>query len=73
MIPTKGFDSYSAEGQTLYDPEADAAFIATLKAELPPNVSIVEHDTDINDPAFATALANTLIAHIQQAAMVVGG
>src|SRR5207244_1903336 len=53
MIPRKGFDSYSAEGEGFWDPEADAAFVETLKAELPPSVTVVERDVDINDPSFA--------------------
>jgi uncharacterized protein (UPF0261 family) len=61
LVPRRGFDSYSAEGQTFWDPEADAAFLATLKAELPASVRWVERDTDINDPVFATEMANTLI------------
>jgi uncharacterized protein (UPF0261 family) len=65
FIPTRGFDSYSAEGQTFWDPEADAAFVATLKAELPPDIQVVERDADINDPAFAAELAHTLIAHMR--------
>jgi uncharacterized protein (UPF0261 family) len=67
MIPSKGFDSYSAEGQSLWDPEADAAFIATLKAELPSTVKVVVRDIDINDPAFAAESAETLIAQMRQA------
>jgi uncharacterized protein (UPF0261 family) len=62
LVPKKGFDSYSAEGQTFWDPEADAAFLATLRAELPASVRWVERETDINDPDFATEMANTLLA-----------
>jgi uncharacterized protein (UPF0261 family) len=61
LIPKKGFDAYSAEGQEFWDPEADAAFTATLKAELPASVQVRECDADINDPAFATEMATTLI------------
>ena len=53
MIPTAGYDSYAVEGEGFYDPEADAAFVAELKAGLPANIRIVERDTHIEDPAFA--------------------
>ncbi|HMC64367.1 MAG TPA: Tm-1-like ATP-binding domain-containing protein [Gemmataceae bacterium] len=73
MIPRRGFDSYSAEGQTFWDGAADAAFIDTLKAELPGSVRVVERDTDINNPAFATEIANTLIEQMREAAVRTGG
>jgi uncharacterized protein (UPF0261 family) len=68
LIPQKGFDSYAAEGQEFWDPSADAAFIATLKAELPATVKVVERDTDINNRAFAEEMAQTLIAYMREAA-----
>ena len=61
MIPTAGFDSYSVKGQGFYDPEADAAFVTTLKERLPDNFDIVERDTHIDDPEFATEAAVRLI------------
>jgi uncharacterized protein (UPF0261 family) len=73
LIPTKGFDSYSAFGQTFWNPEADAAFIATLKAELPQSVRVIERDTDINDPTFAAEVANTLIAQMRATQPSVSG
>jgi hypothetical protein len=66
MIPRKGFDSYSAEGAGFWDPEADAAFVETLKAELPPEVRVVERDLDINHPAFAAEAARRLIEAMRQ-------
>ena len=61
MIPTAGYDSYAVEGMGFYDPEADAAFVAEIKAGLPQNIRIVERDTHIEDPAFAIEAANALI------------
>jgi len=61
MIPTAGYDSYAVEGMGFYDPEADATFVAALKAGLPKNIRIVERETHIEDPAFAIEAANTLI------------
>ena len=43
-------------------PAADAALIRELKAGLRPDVEVVEMATDINDPAFATAMAERLDA-----------
>ena len=61
LIPTLGFDSYAVAGEPLHDAKADAAFAAELKACLPRNIEFVEQPTHINDPAFATAAAVSLI------------
>jgi uncharacterized protein (UPF0261 family) len=65
MIPTAGFDSYAVKGKGFYDPEADGAFAATLKARLPGNIRTIERNTHIDDPAFAAEAANTLIRLIK--------
>jgi uncharacterized protein (UPF0261 family) len=65
MIPTAGYDSYAVQGEGFYDPEADSAFVDELKQNLPPNIKIVERATHIDDPAFATEAAETLIRLIE--------
>lgn len=65
MIPTGGYDSYAVKGEGFYDPEADNAFVEELKKNLPVNIKIVERATHIDDPAFATEAAETLIRLIQ--------
>ncbi len=65
MIPAGGFDSYAVPGQGFHDPEADAAFVETLKAGLPPNIEVIERATHIEDPAFATEAAERLIDLIE--------
>ena len=64
MIPTAGYDSYATEGKGFYDPEADAAFVTELIANLPGNFRVIERNTHIEDPAFATEAAELLIALI---------
>jgi uncharacterized protein (UPF0261 family) len=66
MIPTAGYDSYAVEGEGFYDPEADQAFVDALKANLPGNFTILERDTHIDDPAFATEAAQRLIGLIEK-------
>jgi uncharacterized protein (UPF0261 family) len=65
MIPTAGYDSYAVKGKGFYDPEADAAFVAELKAGLPASIRIIERDTHIEDPAFATEAVETLVKLIE--------
>jgi len=66
MIPTKGYDYYSTEGNCFWEPESDQAFVEELKKELPKNITIVERNTHINDPDFATEMACKLIELIKQ-------
>ncbi len=60
FLPLGGVSMIDVPDAPFYDPEADAALIAELKAGLRPDVEVVEMDTDINDPAFATAMADRL-------------
>ncbi len=60
FIPLRGFSAIDVEGKPFYDPEADRALIEALKANLAPHIEVHEWDTDINDPAFARAMAARL-------------
>jgi uncharacterized protein (UPF0261 family) len=66
MIPTKGYDYYSTEGNCFWEPESDSAFVHVLKQGLPGNFTVIERDTHINDPAFATEMAERLIELIEK-------
>jgi uncharacterized protein (UPF0261 family) len=68
LIPTAGYDSYAVEGEGFYDPQADAAFVAELKANLPNNFRLLERDRHIEDPAFAAEAAELLISLIANTA-----
>jgi uncharacterized protein (UPF0261 family) len=66
MIPTAGYDSYAVAGEGFHNPEADQAFVDALKANLPDNFTLLERDTHIDDPAFATEAAQRLISLIKK-------
>lgn len=53
VIPTRGFSAYDQEGELFYDPEADQAFIETLRRVVAANVQVVLVDAHINDDKFA--------------------
>lgn len=61
IMPLRGVSAIDRQGQPFYDPEADEAFLNALKANLSPNVTLIEMDCHINDPEYADAMANTLI------------
>ncbi len=60
FIPLKGVSMIATQGKPFYDPEADAALIRELKANLRADIPVREMDTDINDPQFAQAMAREL-------------
>jgi uncharacterized protein (UPF0261 family) len=53
LLPLKGWSVIGSPGGPLYDPMANQAFIQSLKANLAPNVRLVEIDAVINDPVVA--------------------
>lgn len=61
FVPLAGVSAIDAEGQPFHDPEADAALFAALRDGVDPaRVEVHEEDMALNDPAFATAMADRL-------------
>ena len=55
-----------AEGQPFHDPEADAALFDALRENLNESVEVRELEANVNDPEFATAMADRLHEHYAQ-------
>jgi uncharacterized protein (UPF0261 family) len=66
LIPRRAISVISAPGQPFHDPVADDALFSALRAQLRKDITILELDTSINDPAFARACAEALLAHLRQ-------
>ncbi len=65
FIPLRGVSMIDAEGMPFHDPVADAALFDALRAHLDRSkVDLVEIDANINDPAFADAMADRLLAEL---------
>jgi uncharacterized protein (UPF0261 family) len=62
FIPLGGVSMIDVPGAPFHDAAADAALFRELKAGIRPDVEVVEMATDINDPAFARAMAERLDA-----------
>src|SRR5436190_19611 len=60
FVPLRGVSMIATEGGPFYDPEADEALFAALRDGVGPNVEVHELDLDVNDPAFADAMADRL-------------
>jgi uncharacterized protein (UPF0261 family) len=60
FIPLRGISEYAVPGGVFHDPEADEALFESIRTGLDPHIDLIEMDTHINDPAFATAMAEKL-------------
>jgi uncharacterized protein (UPF0261 family) len=60
FVPLKGVSMIATEGGPFHDAAADDALFVALREGLGPNVEVHELDLDVNDPAFADAMANRL-------------
>jgi len=69
-LPLGGVSMLDVEGEDFHDPEADAALFDALREHLDDDVELLEHDTDINDEAFAHAIAAKLDEYMQAAGVV---
>jgi uncharacterized protein (UPF0261 family) len=65
IIPKQGVSAIDQTGQPFDSPEARTAWIENLKAHIGDTVTVIEMDAHINDDAFATKLAETLLASIE--------
>ena len=67
FVPLRGVSMIAVAGQPFHDPAADAALLEGLRETLAPSVEVHEQETDVNDPAFARAMAERLDAMIREA------
>jgi uncharacterized protein (UPF0261 family) len=61
LIPLQGVSQLDSPGGAFWDPEADQACFATIKKNLRGEISFVEMETNINDPAFAEKAVTLLL------------
>jgi uncharacterized protein (UPF0261 family) len=60
FVPLKGVSMIATEGGPFHDSAADEALFGALREGVGDNVELHELDVDVNDPAFADAMANRL-------------
>jgi uncharacterized protein (UPF0261 family) len=61
MVPLKGWSSLDREGRPIYDPVADAAFVARLKERLDTPGRVKEVDLHLYTPEFARAAVDEFV------------
>lgn len=64
LLPQKAISVISAPGQKFHDAAADQALFDGIKANLRPGIEVIEVDCAINEPVFAEACAEALLANI---------
>jgi uncharacterized protein (UPF0261 family) len=70
ICPTGGFSLADVPGGDLWDPEADAAFIDSLRLSLPPEIPLEEVDAHVDDPEFADLVAERYLTLAKETAHV---
>lgn len=66
FVPLKGFSNHDSPDGHLHDPSLCPVFAAALKKNMPANVAIKEFDCHINDPQFADAIVEQVLAYTRQ-------
>jgi uncharacterized protein (UPF0261 family) len=64
IVPLRGVSAIDREGQVFFDAQADRALFDALRRTIGDQVSLVELDMHINDPEFADAVADQLLANL---------
>lgn len=64
LIPRRAISVISAAGGAFHDAQADEALFSAIRETLRPDIPVRELDCEINDPAFATACVESLLANI---------
>jgi uncharacterized protein (UPF0261 family) len=68
VAPTRGFSLADAEGGDLWDPDADRAFLDSLRDALRPDIPYETVDAHVDDPAFADVVAERYLTMTQEPA-----
>lgn len=71
VLPLRGGNKWDRAGAPLSDPDALAAFVEEIRARCPDNVTLVELDAHINDPAFSDAALSVVDGWMAQGLLAV--
>lgn len=67
-VPTEGLSIPNVPGGVFWDPPADAAFLATVRAELRGDIPVTTFARHVNDPDFGVAVAELFLELMSQPA-----
>ncbi|HPD16157.1 MAG TPA: Tm-1-like ATP-binding domain-containing protein [Planctomycetota bacterium] len=66
FLPLRGVSMLDAPGKDFWWPEADAALFDAIKQHVKPGIPVIQLDNNINDDAFADAVAAKLFEFLSQ-------
>lgn len=66
LIPLRGYSILDSPGERFWEPEADAAFVGALRADLRADIPIEELDLNINDSAFAERAVTIMLELLRE-------
>ncbi|MBV9671689.1 MAG: Tm-1-like ATP-binding domain-containing protein [Verrucomicrobia bacterium] len=66
LVPMGGFSELDFPGQPFWWPEADQAFVDSLKTHLRPDIYVELSDKDVNSPEFSGRAAEKLLDFLKQ-------
>jgi uncharacterized protein (UPF0261 family) len=69
FVPLKGVSAIDVEGGPFHDPDADEALFRALRENLSANVELHELEYNVNDPDFAIAMVDRLLAYLDEQAV----
>ncbi|MDX1416193.1 MAG: Tm-1-like ATP-binding domain-containing protein [Candidatus Promineifilaceae bacterium] len=66
VVPVRGLSIPNVPGGPFWNPEADADFLAALKADIREDIPIITLEKHVNDPEFGRAVAQVFIEMMAQ-------
>lgn len=60
-VPTQGLSLGNVLGGVFWNPEADAAFLETMREELRSDIPVLTYERHVNDPAFGGEMADLFV------------
>jgi len=65
-VPTQGLSIPNVPGGPFWNPEADAAFLKTLRSEIRQDIPVLTFECHVNDPAFGRQVADLFVELIHK-------
>jgi uncharacterized protein (UPF0261 family) len=66
VVPTQGLSIPNVPGGPFWNPEADAAFLKTLRSEIRQDIPVLTFECHVNDPAFGRQVADLFVELIRK-------
>lgn len=66
LIPMGGFSEVDAPGKPFWWPEADQAFVDSLKKNIRTDIPVIIMDNNVNDPEFSGKVTQTLLDMLKE-------